>query len=381
MVAALKRFSWLILASSLMPAQTWVVRPSGTTASMRGVSVVSEKVAWASGTNGTYLETIDGGAAWHVAVVPGAEELDFRDVQGVDDRTAYLLSSGPGGKSRIYKTTDAGAHWSLQLTNHDPTGFWDAMAFWDARRGIVVGDPVDGHFVILVTDDGGLHWQRKVTPPALPNEGAFAASGTCLFARGKGEAWFGTGGPGAARVFHSTGGGATWNVTATPIRNDGASAGIFSIAFSDGRHGVAVGGDYSKPADASHNIAVTSDGGHTWVEPAGPRPSGFRSAVAYVADRKMWIATGTSGSDVSYDDGKSWKRFDDQAYNAIGFLSSKTGWAVGPKGALAKFGSVGQVDNLPPIVNRPIANGPIANRPAGYHPAPLSSLRVHWNYV
>jgi photosystem II stability/assembly factor-like uncharacterized protein len=211
------------------------------------------------------------------------------------------------------------------------------MAFWDAEHGIVLGDPVDGKFVILVTDDGGAHWQRKVTPPALTNEGAFAASGTCLIARGQREAWFGTGGPGAARVFHSIDGGTTWTVAATPIRNDGASAGIFSLAFSDGHHGVAVGGDYNKPADASHNVAVTSDGGRTWTEPAGPHPNGFRSAVAYVADRKMWIATGTSGSDVSYDDGKSWKQFDDHAYNAISFLTSKIGWAVGPKGVLAEF--------------------------------------------
>jgi photosystem II stability/assembly factor-like uncharacterized protein len=304
---------------------------------MRGVSVVSAKVVWASGTNGTYLQTTDGGVTWRIAVVPGAEELDFRGVQAVDERTAYLLSSGPGGKSRIYKTSDAGAHWDLQFTNPDPSGFWDAIASWDAKHGIVLGDPVDGKFVILVADDGGAHWQRKVTPPALPNEGAFAASGTCLIIRGDHEAWFGTGGPGAARVFHSTDGGATWNVSTTPIRNDGASAGIFSIAFSDEKHGVAVGGDYAKPADAAHNVAVTSDGGRTWVEPTGPHPNGFRSAVAYVVDRKMWIATGTSGSDVSYDNGKSWKRFDEHAYNAISFLSSKTGWAVGPKGALAEF--------------------------------------------
>jgi photosystem II stability/assembly factor-like uncharacterized protein len=304
---------------------------------MRGASVVSERVVWASGTNGSYLQTTDGGVSWRVGVVPGAEELDFRDVQGVDDHTTYLLSSGPGDKSRIYQTVDSGAHWDLQITNPDPVGFWDAMAFWDARHGIVLGDPVDGHFVILVTDDGGAHWRRKVTPTALPKEGAFAASGTCLIARGKTEAWFGTGGPGAARVFHSTDGGETWNVIPTPIRNDSASAGIFSIAFSDEKHGVVVGGDYSKPDDASHNVAITSDGGRTWTEPSGPHPNGFRSAVAYVADRKMWIATGTSGSDVSYDSGKSWRRFDEHAYNAISFLSSKTGWAVGPKGALAEF--------------------------------------------
>jgi photosystem II stability/assembly factor-like uncharacterized protein len=308
---------------------------------MRGVSAVSKKVVWASGTNGTYLETVDGGATWRVGVVPGAEELDFRDVQGVDDQIAYLLSSGLGDKSRIYKTTNGGGRWDLQMTNPDAAGFWDAMAFWSAERGIVLGDPVDGKFVILVTDDGGGHWRRQAGTPALPKEGAFAASGTCLITRGTAEAWFVTGGPGAARVFHSTDRGETWTVVTTPIRKDSASAGIFSITFSDPNHGVVVGGDYTKPADASHNIAVTADGGQTWTEPKGRHPAGFRSAVTSFGDHLTWIATGPSGSDVSHDFGKTWKPFDHAAYNAITILAefffSTTGWAVGPKGALAEF--------------------------------------------
>ena len=341
MVAALKRSFLLMVASGVLLGQSWVPHASGTTASMRGVSAVSKKVVWASGTNGTYLQTTDGGATWRVAVVPGAEALDFRDVHGVDDRTAYLLSSGPGDKSRIYKTTDSGAHWDLQLTNSNPAGFWDAMAFWSSERGIVLGDPVDGKFVILVTNDGGAHWKYQVGPSALRAEGAFAASGTCLIIRGYHEAWFGTGGPGAARMFHSGDAGDSWTVSTTPIRKDSASAGIFSITFSDPMHGVVVGGDYTKPAEASHNIAITADGGQTWTEPKGRHPAGFRSAVTSFGDHLTWIATGPSGSDVSYDFGKTWKPFDHAGYNAITILSefffSTTGWAVGPKGALAEF--------------------------------------------
>jgi photosystem II stability/assembly factor-like uncharacterized protein len=156
---------------------------------------VSAKVVWASGTGGMYLETTDGGATWRVAVVPSAEQLDFRGVHGVDNRTAYLLSSGEGDKSRIYKTTDGGSHWALQFTNPDPKGFFDALAFWNARHGTVIGDPVDGRFVILTTDDGGGHWVRQAGPAALPNEGAFAASNSCLTVIGTREAWFATGGP------------------------------------------------------------------------------------------------------------------------------------------------------------------------------------------
>jgi photosystem II stability/assembly factor-like uncharacterized protein len=316
-------------------AQTWTLHSSGTTASLRGVSAVSAKLVWASGTAGTYLQTADAGTSWRAATVPGAEQLDFRGVHAVDERTVYLLSSGTGDKSRIYKTTDGGSHWMLQFTNPDPQGFFDALAFRDPRHGIVLGDPVNGRFVIFTTSDGGEHWVRRPGPDAVPNEGAFAASNSCLTVMGDGEVWFASGGPGAARIFHSRDGGQTWMSAATPIRNDSASAGIFSLAFSDSRHGVAVGGDYTKSADASHNVAVSSDSGRTWTEPSGNRPAGFRSAVAYLAGRGMWIATGTSGSDVSTDNGNTWKQFDSGAFNAISFTSDGAGWAVGPKGRLA----------------------------------------------
>ncbi len=317
-------------------AQSWDLQNSGTTASLRGVSAVNARVVWASGSGGTFLKTTDGGSTWAAAKVPGAEALDFRDVHGVDERVAYLLSSGPGDKSRIYRTADGGQQWRLQFTNPDAKGFLDAFAFWDARHGIVVGDPVDGRFVVLTTGDGGEHWERRPTPPAMPEEGAFAASGTCLVVAGTREAWFATGGPKGARVFRTVDGGAAWTVAVTPIRNDGPSAGIFSVAFSDVRHGIAVGGDYNQPAETTGNVAVTMDGGRTWTTSPGAPPAGFRSAVAWLAPRNLWIAAGTSGSDSSADGGKTWKRFDTGAFNAIG-VAGADAWAVGPRGRIARF--------------------------------------------
>lgn len=333
----MKLFMAVALASVAV-AQTWTPQSSGTQASLRGISAVSANVAWASGTGGTYLETTDAGETWRAGVVPGAGSLDFRGVYGVDARTAYLVSSGEGDKSRIYKTDDGGAHWNLQLTNPDPKGFWDTIAFWNPRHAMVAGDPVAGRFAILTTYDGE-HWIRREGPAALANEGAFAASNSCLIVRGAQEAWLASGGPGTARVFHSKDGGVTWTVTTTPIRNDGASAGIFSLAFSDDSHGIAVGGDYTKAGDESRNMAITADGGKTWREPSGQRPKGFRSAVIYLPGRAFWIATGPSGSDYSSDNGNSWKPFDTGDYNAIGFTADGTGWAAGPRGRIAKFTS------------------------------------------
>ena len=324
------------LFAAAASAQSWVLQTSNSTASLRGVSAVDSKIVWASGTGGTYLRTTDGGATWIAAKVPGAETLDFRGVRAIDGRIAYLMSSGSGDKARIYKTSDAGDHWDLQFTNPNPKGFFDSLAFWDANHGIVLGDAIDGHAEVLTTDDGGRHWEHRQTPPALPNEGSFAASNTCLFVLGSSEVWFVTGGPGAARVFHSDDRGRSWTVAVPPIRNDSASAGIFSIAFRDRLHGIVTGGDYAKDKEDRQTAAVTSDGGKTWSAPASG-PKGFRSAVAYLSDTKTWIATGTSGSDVSTDDGQTWKTFDPGAFNAMSFVSSAAGWAVGPRGRVARF--------------------------------------------
>jgi photosystem II stability/assembly factor-like uncharacterized protein len=329
------RRSALILIALPALAQTWAMQNSGTTASLRGLSAASPAVVWASGTGGTFLRTTDGGATWRAAVVPGAEALDFRDVQAVDSSTAYLLSIGPGAKSTIRKTTDAGAHWMLEYTEPDPAGFLDAFAFWNARHGIAVGDPVNGHFTILTTSDGGATWHRRSGPASLPEEGAFAASGTCITVRGRREAWFATGGPHAARVFHSTDGGRTWSVALTPVRNESASQGIFSLAFV-GPVGIAVGGDYAKPDEAAHAIAITHDAGRSWSAPAAPL-GGFRSAVAFVPDRRVWIAVGTSGSDVSTAGARSWRTFDRGNFNALAVISSRAAWAAGPKGRSARL--------------------------------------------
>ena len=189
---------------------------------------------------------------------------------------------------------------------------------------------------LIVTDDGGMNWKRlsgKNLPPALPNEGAFAASGTCLVTHGKNDIWFCTGGAKTARVFHSSDRGQNWTVSKTPILAGTDSAGIFSIAFRDRNHGMIVGGDYRKPNDPGATAAITTDGGKTWT--LIDRPFSFRSGVAWAKDR--WVAVGTSGSNFSQDNGATWKPLDHNNYNSVGFTSTGEGWAVGPGGRIAKF--------------------------------------------
>lgn len=319
----------------------WTPQQSGTTARFRGVSAVNSVVAWSSGNGGTYARTTDGGATWQTAIVPGAAELDFRDVQGVDANTAYLLSIGPGEKSRIYKTTDGGRGWTLQFTNRIPKAFFDAFAFWDARTGIAMSDPVDGRFLLIKTTDGGETWKelpRETSPQALEGDGAFAASGTCIAVQGTKNVWFGTGGAGTARVFRSTDNGNTWKAASTPITAGNASSGVFSIAFKDAQNGVIIGGDYKKESEAGDNVATTTDGGASWTLAKGPRPSGFRSAVAYVPGTRgpTLVAVGPSGSDYSVDNGASWVSLGSMGFHAVSFAGMDAGWAVGEGGRIAK---------------------------------------------
>ncbi|HET9839058.1 MAG TPA: hypothetical protein VFR84_12540 [Candidatus Angelobacter sp.] len=321
----------------------WENQMSGTDVQLRGISAVSDKIAWASGAKGTVLRTIDGGEHWSKVSVPGAEALDFRDIQAFDWNTAFVLSIGPGEQSRIYKTSDGGKSWQLQFTNKDPKAFYDCFAFWDSKHGIALSDSVDGKFPLIATTDGQT-WAPvavKSMPAALPNEGAFAASGTCITTYGKHDVWFGTGGP-AARVFHSSDRGVNWTVAETPVVHGEASQGIFAVGFSTKKEGVVVGGDYQHPLTTLANAAITHDGGKKWAI-AAELPNGYRSGLSR-APNGWWISVGIAGTDSATDGDHWWResmqsgameRGDNHEYNAIS-CRKKTCWAVGPKGAIGK---------------------------------------------
>ena len=326
-----------LLILAFLSTPQWTMQTSGVNVRLRGVSAVSERVAWASGAGSTVLRTVDGGQTWHKLTVT-TDALEFRDIDAIDAHTAYVLATGNGPASRIYKTTDAGKTWTLQFKNEDQKAFLDAMSFWDANHGIVFGDSVDGQLYIMMTVDGGRVWSRVPTanlPRALENEGAFAASGTNIAVFGTSHAWIGTGASAKARVFRTADRGRTWQVAETPLAA-GPSAGIFSIAFRDAKHGVIAGGDYRKEQEAVDNLAVTNDGGVTWTLVKGL--SGFRSVVAYVPGTKTLVALGPSGGDYSTDDGQTWTPITGPGFDTFSFVPRKSiGWGAGAEGKIGRL--------------------------------------------
>ncbi|MEP6732977.1 MAG: hypothetical protein ABJE10_20205 [bacterium] len=318
----------------------WISQTSGTDAELRGLSVVSPEVAWASGQRGTVLRTTDGGRTWKTDTIPGASKLDLRSIAATSADVAHALSIADSG--RVFRTTDGGRTWSQRFMSLRKGSFFDAIRFWDARHGIAVSDPVDGRFLLITTSDGGDSWNEVSTtalPLALPNEGAFAASGSCLTVHGSSDVWFVTGGATVARIFHSADRGKSWTVHDTPIRAGSAPEGIFSVAFQDAKHGVIAGGDYTKAKLGGRNLALTSDGGATWtLVDSASSPAGFKSAVAYVpgTSGKRLVAVGLSGTDESSDGGMHWVSRDTVPYNSVQ-LAGKTGYVAGPKGRVARY--------------------------------------------
>jgi photosystem II stability/assembly factor-like uncharacterized protein len=331
----------LLLISS-MHAQ-WQKVDVATTAGFRGLNVVSEKIIWASGTEGTVIRTIDGGKTWSVMTVPGAEKLDLRGIKAFDANAAVIISSGPAekGQAKIFRTIDGGKNWKQVFEEKRAGIFFDAVQFWDKQHGIVLSDPVDGKFALFTTEDGGVTWKQlppAAVPDALPSEGAFAASNSCLVVQGASNVWFATGGASVARVFHSGDRGKTWQVVETPMHPANASSGIFSLTFKDDKNGVAAGGDYQKPEGADlPNVMLTHDGGKTWqaAEPTDPAGVYFSSvAVMPALETDVLFAAGTKGLVIFAG---AWSKPIEQNFNSVAIGPEYHVWVVGPKGSVGQL--------------------------------------------
>jgi hypothetical protein len=350
--------------------QVWQMQDSGTTAGLRGIDSVDGTVVWASGTEGTVFKTTDGGAHWQKCIVPDADKdgatLDFRGVQAWDSATAIVMASGPGDKSRLYKTTDGCKSWKLILTNPDKDGFWDGLQFIPAtgkdmgRIGRLIGDPVNGKFADFMTYDYGKTWtvdqqRHPEVASAKMGESLFAASNSAMILI-RNTPFFVTGGStsrsrtlelhvkhdpnisfnfvgGDIPVRHGTSAGAfSVSVHLDPESMSNSSAAKFIVTSTHvGDVLVTVGGDYTKPNESASTAAWSLDGGQHWTAAATP-PHGYRSTVQWSESEKLWITAGTNGSDISRDDGRTWQPLDNGNWNALSLP-----FIVGPKGRIARL--------------------------------------------
>lgn len=328
-----------LIISCSSPDYQWQLKfNESSDVSFRGIDAVSDSVCWVSGSEGTIMRTTDNGSSWQQFSIPGTDSLDFRDIEAFGIDTAVVMSIGSGDLSRLYRTTNGGTSWSMVHKNNYEQGFYDAIAFWDNKHGLLQGDPLDGRLFILTTDDGGKTWKKNPhpqMPKAEQGEYAFAASGSHLITTEVGKAWIGTGGANA-RILYSDDYGHHWTPASTPMIKGEASTGIFSLTFSEPAYAVAVGGDYTKEQEGTHNIIYSSDGGSTWNR-FNSANLDFRSAIKYT--NGLFFTVGPSGSEFSTDNGKSWKSIEGPGFHtlSIGNDGSKAIWAAGRDGRIGKL--------------------------------------------
>jgi hypothetical protein len=367
------RKALLILLLTTTTQAQFQIQNSHTTASLRGIHALNDQIAWASGTQGTVLHTTDGGTTWQTCTTPPNDEnLDFRGIQAFDQNTAIVMSSGKGDLSRLYKTTDACHTWKLLFTNPDKEGFWDAikMSSKDHNFGVLLGDPVDGIFVVLLTFDGGKKWERQTLRPTaeINGESVFAASNSSLLISYPGGRMFGTGGRGGPRII-SLGSGPTdvyegdvsktkklpWDTTLSsetlPMKWKSVTSGVFSLAASNASSTiVAVGGNFARPDDRdgtawTNVFENSSDPEKMFVfKAAQTPPHGYRSSVAYDPTTKTWITVGPNGTDISRDDGRNWTALkpglNDPPDAAKNWNALSLPFVVGPNGRIGKLTQV-----------------------------------------
>jgi photosystem II stability/assembly factor-like uncharacterized protein len=323
-----------------LPHLSWTITLTGSQEQFRGLSPVSDRIVWIAGTNGTVLKTLDGGATWKSVgpvLAPNDTDIQFRDVQAWSGETAVVLSIGESTSSRIYVTRDGGASWLQSFTNRDPAAFYDCMSFDTPEHGLAVSDPVNGKFRLIETRNGGWSWDLvdlAAMPAAAAGEFAFAASGTCLVAAA-GRWYLATGGIDPGRVWKSKD-GHSWSISNTSIAG-GSAAGVFSVAFRDASHGIAVGGNFESPTGAANTAAWSDDEGASWTT-ALKFPGGYRSGSSWVpGPENLALAVGPTGSDFSVDDGKTWKTFDNGSFDSVECTSGGACWASGSKGRVARL--------------------------------------------
>ncbi len=325
-----------LLIAFQVKAQQIKVLTSGEKTSLRGLSVVDDKVIWVSGSKGMVGNSFDAGATWKWHQIKDFEKTDFRDIEAFDATTAVII--GIGEPAYILKTVDAGETWKLVYQNKTKGMFLDAMEFWNEQSGIVIGDPIDNKFFIARTFDGGNTWRdipKQNYPVADSGEACFASSGTNIRALANDEACFITGGL-RSRLFIRD------KKIDLPILQGKESTGANSIAVKNKKTMIVVGGDFTAPELTLRNCFKTTNGGKTWTAPA-QAPHGYRSCVEFLGSSN-WMCCGLNGVDYSGDDGKKWYLISDESFHVC--RKAKNGKSVFLAGENGKIGRLSPL-NLP----------------------------------
>ncbi len=326
-------FSLFLLATMEgLQAQSIEILNSGTKTSIRGLSVVNDRVIWVSGSNGMVGKSLDSGKTFVWNLVKGFEKTDFRDIEAFNDTVAIIM--GISSPAYLLRTKDGGNNWKIVYENNSSGMFLDAMAFLNEKNGIVLGDPIDGKFFIARTFDGGVSWKNTPAhhlPKADSGEACFASSGTNIRKLNQQAAIFVSGGF-SSHLFIKD------KKILLPIVQGKQTTGANSVAVKNSKILMVVGGDFTTQDSITNNCCFTLNGGKDWFSPKTP-PHGYRSCIEWL-NKKNWVSCGLNGVDLSKDEGNTWEWISKESFHVC--QKAKNGKAVffaGGGGRIGKLGS------------------------------------------
>jgi hypothetical protein len=322
---------------STLCGQTITMLDSGQRVSLRGLSAVSDKIIWVSGSSGVVGLSTNGGHQWKWLHVPHFEKSDFRDIEAFSDREAVIM--GITKPAVILRTVDGGQSWSTVLEEPDSTVFLDAMCF-SGDQGALIGDPDSGKIYFARTVDRGKTWNRSPFPgleTTAAGEAFFASSGS-------NAVLLATHHPGIEPTILLVSGGSKSSLYFSDKRyplslNQGKeTTGANSIAINplDPFQLFVVGGDYKNDTLRLGNSLLIHLNPFSLKPPVTP-PHGYRSCVEYI-DQTRLICCGTSGVDISLDGGIHWKLISNRSFHICRrSLSGHSVFLAGVNGSIAQL--------------------------------------------
>lgn len=278
-----------------------------TSASFRALSVADENAVWVSGSKGWVGRSINGGKDWTFKQVPGYENCDFRSLYAFDADNAVIANAG--SPAYILRTNDGGKSWTQAYKNADSAAFIDGVDFWNKKKGLMYGDPINGRMLLLYTKDGGRTWEACEHGSKMSEgEASFAASGTNIKCIARKTVVIAAGGK-RSELFISRNKGKSWRSLPTPMLASSESTGIFSFMAAGKRNWLIAGGDYKHDSVRTANFFYTKNKGKQWLAPV-TTTQGYRECLGKTD--KVMFAVGPTGIDISTDMGIHWKALSDE---------------------------------------------------------------------
>lgn len=306
------------------------VKPTHADINWISISAPSASTVWLAGNQGTIGRSTDAGESWSFSQ-PGNSELEFRDIEALDDQRAYALSVGEGGNSRIYYTSNSGRNWQMRYRAGSNL-FINCLAVSPAGEALAFADSHNERWQLIRSADGRnwLNISNVVDSGPLSGEGGFSSSGNCI--QFKNDVWaIGTGNAVTARVLTKSKFGIRFNVMNTPMPA-GPMRGITSVWPRAENDFFIAGGDLSAPDSEPKVMHFQNDEFKTL-----PSPPLQGAVYSLSLSGEQLLVSNPSGAALGSLTGENWQQLSSENIWVTHCTEQQRCYLAGKDGYFASF--------------------------------------------